>query len=269
MLPASRTLAIVALTTTLISCSGQAVPATTPAGSPEKLHIHATTATIPLVLDLTTAYTEEHPLVSFDTRNTNYRSSLEHLLNGEIAYFLSNHLNADAPWAAPIGYDGIVVLAHPDVDVEQLTTEQLRAIYQGRITNWQQCGGQDQAITVFSRESGSGTRAEFERMVMGRRQTTLAAHVMSSSRNMLEGVQQTPGGIGYISIGYLADVQHPLQIDGVMASLQTVADSSYPLRSTLFVIGRLDPQESYRQFIGWIQSPQGQAVVARRYAPLN
>lgn len=269
MVPAKRTLVVVAITTTFVSCSSQAVPATTPTMPAEPLRIYATTATLPLVFDLTTTYTETQPQTTFETQAANYQTMLDFLLRGTAPYFLSTHLSSQDLWAAPIGFDGIVIIVNPDVSISNLTTEQIRMIYQGRITDWQTLGNETGQVVVFSREAGSGTRAEFERMVMGRRYTTANALVASSSEHMVELVAQTPGGIGYVSINYVRDSVRPLSIDGVRPTLASISNHRYPLRSTMFIIGLNEPQDEYRAFIGWIQSPSGQEIVGRQYVPLN
>lgn len=267
-------LAIVALTTTLVSCSAQTVPASTPTLETESLRLYATTATAPLVNDLTFAYSDSFPNLRFSTRSANYESLLDDLRSDVIAYFLSNHLPADSPlWAAPIGQDAIVMVAHADTRVFRPTLEQIHAIYRGRITRWSEIGGADMPVSVISREHGAGTRAEFERQVMGQTPTTANAIVAPSSDAMLQAVRATPGSIGYVSMGFLrmkgASGLNILAVEGVMPTPETVFDSTYPLRSTLFVVGLEEPQASYRAFIGWMQSPAGQTIIRRHYAPLN
>ncbi len=267
MKPAKRTLAIVALTTTLMSCSSQAVPATMPTAPVETLRIYATTATLPLVMDLTTAYSDTPP-VSFDTRNSNYQTILNDLLSGETPYFITNHLPLESTlWAAPIGQDGIAIITHPQTPVQNLTLEQLRDIYQGRITRWDQAGNlpHPQEITLFTRENGSGTRLEFEQMVMGRRITTANARVAFSSQNMIENIAQTPNSIGYVSISYLEARVQAIPINDSLPTQQNIRDNIYPLRSTLYITGLQPPEGRYLTFFGWVQSLQGQAIVARRY----
>ncbi|GAB4519064.1 MAG: phosphate ABC transporter substrate-binding protein [Anaerolineae bacterium] len=266
MHPAKRTLAIVALTTSLVSCTTQAMPASTPTQPTETLRIYATTATLPLLIDLTTAYNGSPP-VSFDTYNTNYQTMLDELRSGETPYFLTNHLENNL-WAAPVGQDGIAIITHPSLSLDNLTLEQLRDIYQGRTTRWDQLNGDAANIVLFSREAGSGTRAEFERMVMGRRRTSTTALIASSSENMVEQVARTPYSLGYVSIGYLNERVRPLALDGVLPTADNIFNSLYPLRSTIHIVGQQAPTGSYLVFFGWIQSPEGQAIVAQRYVPL-
>jgi len=264
---ARRTLVVIAFT--LVSCSSQMVPAATPTSNTAVLRLYASTPAIPLANELTTTYTQRYPTVTFDVVTGNYEAMVEQMMKEEGTYFLSNHLPADSPlWAAPIGQDGIAVLVHPDNLANALTTGELRDIYQGRVSNWQELGLTNQPITVISREDGSGTRAEFERLVMGERRTTRSAQIAPSSAAMLTSVSRDPGSIGYVSMSYLTPDVRSVIVDGIAPTLENVANNTYPLRSTLFIIGQEEPQTDYRAFIGWVQSPDGQAIVARQYAPL-
>lgn len=274
---ARRTLAILALTTsTLMSCTGNVTPANTPTIETQNLRLYTTSATSPLTMQLTTSYADVTPSLTVDTRTGNYRATRERFENAETPYFITNHLPVDSPlWAAPIGQDGIAIITHPDTPLENITLDQLRDIYRGRITQWQAIDAKiDSVITVISREDGSATRSEFERMVMGQATTTSNARVAPSSQSMIETVIATPGSIGYVSMGYLnatrmTDRVNLLAIGETLPTPQTVADNIYPLRSTLFVVGNVEPEDTYRAFVGWMQGPAGQVIIGQNYAPLR
>ncbi len=270
---ARRTLAIVALTATLVSCNGPIVPASTPTTTSDSLHMLTTSATLPLAAELVSAYSQSHHLPGVDIRSGSYEAQAASINAEHAPYILTHYLPADSPfWAAPIGQDGIAVIAHPSIDITNLSEAQLRDIYQGRINRWESLGGPDADIVVFSREKGSGTRSVFQRLVMGRRQTTPNALIALSSEQMLQAISQTAYSIGFISGGYLnssdSSSVHMLTINNVPLSAQNVATSRYPLRTTLFIAGVEDPTGVYRAFIGWLQSAEGQAVVANHYVPL-
>lgn len=277
MRSAKQTLAIVALTTSLMSCScvGTATPASTPTIPTENLLLYTTTATTRLALDLTLAYTETQPQINLESQSANFQASLNQIMNGTAPYFLTNHLPFDSPlWGAPIAQDGIALITNLNIPINNLSIEQLRLIYQGRIRSWSNFSNiNNQPITIFTRENGSGTRSEFERLVMGSRLTTPNAIIATSSDNMLTRVINTPNSIGYISMSLILNTPAQFQINlltinGIELTQQAVTDNSYPLRSTIYIVGLQEPTENYLTFIAWIQSQQGQAVVAQHYAPL-
>jgi phosphate transport system substrate-binding protein len=271
MLRAKRALVVIAFT--LVSCSGSGVPASTPTQSaPTSLRLLTTTPTLPLVQNVTSAYTAMNPSIRFDIRSGNYASMLEEVVQGEAPYFVTNHFPLDSQtedlWAAPLGQDGIAVIVHPDNPIQGLTTELLRDIFQGWTTNWSAIGGADEPIVVISREDGSGTRAEFESLVMGERETTPSAQVAPSSAAVVLSVARTPGSIGYISMSYVNSTVRVLPIDGVLPLPTTIAESTYPLRSIVYIVGLAEPEGDFRAFIAWMQSIEGQTVISRTHAAL-
>lgn len=277
MRSAKQTLAIVALTTSLISssCMGTVTPASTPTLPTENLQLYTTTATTRLALDLNLAYTASQPQVQIESQSANYQTSMDELQNGNAPYVLTNHLPFDSPlWGAPIAQDGIAIITNSNIAINNLSVEQLRLIYQGRISTWDNFGDVGNApITVFSREDGSATRAEFERLVMGSRTTTPNALIATSSDDMLARVINTPNSIGYVSMSLLLNSElreqvNLVDINGIPLAQQTVANNNYPLRSTVYIVGLQEPSETYLAFIAWIQSPEGQAIVGQNYAPL-
>ncbi len=229
----------------------------------------ATTATAPLLRDTSQEYGLTHPNLVIQTTVGNHTALVEQVVRDESVYFISNHLEPDDDlWAAPIGQDGIAMILHPQNPVTDLTIEQIRGIYLGRISSWGDLGGEDRPIQVLSREAGSGMRAEFERLVMGDRLTTQTAVVVPTNPAMQAAVAANRERIGYISAATLDDTVKAIAVNGVAPTVGAIQTNTYPLRSTLFIIGAAEPDGEERAFVGWLQSPPGQAVIARRYAPL-
>jgi len=104
--------------------------------------------------------------------------------------------------------------------------------------------------------------------VMGTRRTTGTALTAASTDGVLSLVRETPGALGYISLAAVDSSVRVLAIEGVIPSLMTLADRSYPLRSTVFVIGLAEPEGAARAFIGWLQSPEGQDALKRHHKPV-
>ncbi len=261
--------ALVMVTFALVSCSSPVAPASTPTHGAVTLRLYATTAAIPLLDDLTSHYTETHPNVSFETTTGNFQTMMEQFSQTKEGYLLSNHLPDDSSMLAwPIGQDGIAVITHPKNAIDNLTSEQLRSIYLGHIGRWSEIGGIDSPLTILSREDGSSTRAEFEKLLLGERLTTQSAQIAPSSAAMMSSVAAIPNSIGYVSMSYVDSSVKVLSIDGVEPTSKTVYDNTYPLRSNLYIVGLSEPQNVYRDFVGWIQGPDGQRIVGLHYAPL-
>lgn len=267
---AGRTVAIVALA--LAGCSNPVLPASTPTSDAVFIQLNTTTATLPLMTDLTRTYAQVNPAVNFEVSVGNFESAAVQALNDPPVYFLTNHLpppEESVLWGAPIGQDGIAIITHATNPVTDLAIEQVRGIYQGRVVSWAGAGGASQTITVISREMGSGTRAEFNRLIMGERRISQSAHIAPSSAAVVTSVARQPGAIGYVSMSHLDPSVHAVRLNGVAATSENVYNNTYPLRTTLFFAGPAEPEdENLRAFFAWVQSPEGQAVVARHYTPL-
>lgn len=263
-----RTLLALAFST-LVGCSSPPQPASTPLiqTSPPPLRLYATMSVFPLLNELTAAYSD--PNVSFETRAANLQSTLTALIEGETPYILTPYLPSDIPlWAAPIAQDALVMVVHPEVSLDNLTLDELRDVYQGRVNNWSALGGADQPITLVTREDGSGLRQQFETQVMGMRRVSRAAVVATSGAAVIQTVMETRGAIGFISQAEVTNAVRILALDGIAPTREHIIAASYPLRYTIYLAGLEAPQGLYETFFTWMQSPKGQILLNNKYFSL-
>jgi len=170
-----------------------------------------------------------------------------------------------------IARDGIAIVAHPDTKVSDLTVEQVRDIFSGKVTNWKEFGGEDQNIVVVSREEGSGTRAAFEEMVMGKDVMITASAILQPSNGSIRTtVSTTPFSIGYMSFGYLDETVKSLSINGVAPTEQNAADGTYPIVRPLNMLTNGEPTGAVKAFLDFILSEAGQKLVSEDgYIPVK
>lgn len=232
-----------------------------------------------LVNMLTTTYSRQNPGITFDVVVSGEEAAARSVLNDHRSYLITDYLDdylSDtlALWAAPIGQDGIALIAHPDIGVADLSSEQVREIYGGELDNWSEIGGTQVAIVAFTRESGAGIQDALIHQLLGSKQVGSNVRIAPSDAAMRFAVERTTGAIGYMPISLLDDREHALSLDGVPPTLDTVYAQQYPLRTILYVAGAHEPDaddavgQHFRAFIGWMQSPDGQALIARYAAPL-
>ena len=162
-----------------------------------------------------------------------------------------------------IARDGIAIVAHPDVPVDGLTKEQVKDIFAGEITNWKEVGGPDKPIVVVSREEGSGTRAAFEEMVMGKEGPPIVdmAILQPSNGAVRTTVSTTPDSIGFLSFGYLDESVKALAIDGVEATEANAASGAYPIVRPLNLLTKGEPSGVVKAWLDFILSDEGQKIV--------
>lgn len=129
-------------------------------------------------------------------------------------------------------YDGIAVIVNPENEaVNSITTEQLADIYTGKITNWQEVGGENTPIFVISREESSGTRTAFEEIVdlseLGG--LTNRAAISEGNGTVQAGVAGNPNAIGYVSFSYINESVKTLTVNGIEPTVDKAKSGEYPL----------------------------------------
>jgi len=168
-----------------------------------------------------------------------------------------------------IAYDGIAVVTNPDLELPSLSLLQVKTIFAGEITNYEEVGGADAEIIVVSREEGSGTRAAFEELVMesGEEAGEISedALLQQSNGQIRTTVSTTPNAIGYISFGFLDESVNIVSIDGFEPSVANVKNGSYPVFRPLNMLTNGDPDPLAKAFLDFILSAEGQAIVAEEY----
>ncbi len=164
-----------------------------------------------------------------------------------------------------LAYDGIAVVTNAAQTVTDLTIEQIKRIYAGEITNWNEVGGSNEDIVVVSREEGSGTRAAFEELVMGTTLITASAILQSSTGALKTTVAGNRRAIGYISMGYLDSSVKALSINGVAGTEENAKNGSYPIVRPLIYVTLGEPTGIIKKYIDFCRGRAGQAIVAEDY----
>ena len=161
-----------------------------------------------------------------------------------------------------VAIDGIAVITHTSNTVSDLTAQQLTDIYTGKITNWVDLGGADEAIVVLGREAGSGTRGAFEELLDVADQCAYAQE-LDSTGGVLAKVASTPGSIGYVSLDVVDDTVKALSLDGVEPTEENIVAGSYKLSRpfVMATLGTVDEQNDLvKTWFGFVQSDAGKAV---------
>ena len=165
----------------------------------------------------------------------------------------------------PIARDAIVMIVHPSNPVPPLAPGQIRDIYAGNITRWQDVGGSDAAIVLVGRDSAAGTREVFTEKIMGTVNTTPSMLEKNSNGAVQTSVAPNPGAIGYVGLGYVdATVRAlDLQVNGtaVAPSVENVKSGAYPLSRELFFVTRGEATGLAKQFIDFTLSVEGQQII--------
>jgi len=140
------------------------------------------------------------------------------------------------PFTHVVAMDGLPILVHPSNPVKNLTVEQVRGIYTGKITNWKEVGGADMKIVKVSRDTNSGTYETFETMVMNKEKIAQDTEYVGSNGAVRSRVQTTPAAIGYAGLGFVDDTVKALDINNVSPDRNTVASGRYPISRPLYMV---------------------------------
>ena len=170
----------------------------------------------------------------------------------------------------PIALDGLAAVVHKSNPITGLTREQIRRIFCGDVSNWQEVGGDNRPIHLITREEGSGTREAFVKLVMeahGPDETIgrISPRAMAQESNgaVRELVRHDRGAIGYMSLGLVNGELRILEVDGVYPTVQEVVNKRYPLvRPFLFVTKGVPPPDA-QAFIDYVLSPAGQQLLQK------
>jgi phosphate transport system substrate-binding protein len=175
-----------------------------------------------------------------------------------------------------IAYDGITVVVNTKNPVSKLTLNQLHGIYNGSISNWKQVGGEDKIISAISRDSSSGTYADFKNDVLLGDEYRADALTQATTGGIVSEVSQNPNAIGYIGFAYIDKSTKVLSLDHgkgpVLPTPQTIRSGEYPLFRTLQIYTNGEPKEGTltKEFSDFMLSQKGQDIVSKvGYIPLK
>ena len=180
----------------------------------------------------------------------------------------------------PIGVDALVFIVNQDNPVQQLTQQQLRDIYAGKITNWKEVGGKDQEIVAFQRGEDSGSQTLFRKLLIQGGElmdppTELAPAAMGELVDSIAAYNNSANAIGF-SVYYYIDQMYSkpglrlLAVDGVAPSNDSLADGSYPLCNDFYAVIHPDSaaDSPERQLYDWLDTDAGIACIRKAgYVP--
>lgn len=214
------------------------------------------------------SFMEQNPNVTVTVEYTGSGAGIESVTAGscdigDSSRALTDDEKANGIEENIVAIDGIAVITDKDNSVTELSSDDLKKIYTGEITNWNELGGNDEAIVVIGREAASGTRGAFEELLDIADQCKYAQE-LDSTGAVLAKVGSTPGAIGYVSLDVLDDTVTAMNLDGVEPTEENIVAGKY-LLSRPFVMatkGKIDEQnDTVKAWFDYINSDAGQEVI--------
>jgi len=169
-----------------------------------------------------------------------------------------------------VANDAIVPVVHPKNKVKNLSVDQLSQIYQGKITNWKEVGGEDLKIVVISRDSSSGTFESWDHFVMKKARVAPQAQMLASNGAIVTAIAKNRYAIGYLGIGYVNKSVKALQVNGITASVATAISKEYPFSRELYMYTNGEARGDVAKYLDFVKSAEGQKIVVKEgFVPLT
>jgi len=214
------------------------------------------------------AFTSENSDITFTYNPTGSGSGITAVSEGRCDIGLSsrplkNEEKASGLTEIILAYDGIAIIINRENPIDDLTLEQISAIYTGEISNWSEVGGNDAAIVLIGREAGSGTRDGFE-SITGTEDARQYRQELTSTGDVITTVSQNPDAIGYASLASVKDSVKAISVDGVTATEDTVKDGSYSIQRPFFLVTKTDTKlsETAQMFFDYITSGDAAEIIS-------
>ncbi len=232
------------------------------------ISISGSTSVGPLMGKLAEKYEEDNSNVSIEINEVGSSAGIKDTINGVSEIGMSSRElkseEASEVEATTIAYDGIAIITNKNNQIKNITIDEIKGIYTGKITNWNQIeGGKDAPIVVVSREEGSGTRDAFQEIV-GYKSEDLVSNAMIA--NATGAVKETVAGnenaIGFVSFEYLDDKVNIVNVENVEPKAELVQSGEYKISRPFIVVTKKDSiSEEGQKFIDFILSEEGQTMV--------
>lgn len=255
----------------------------TPAPIPSNnLTIKGSTTLLPIVQKAVDAFKKKKPEINVTYNSSGSQIGINALTDGYADIALSSRelkqeekqkLRArnKAAKETIVAWDGIMPIVHPSNPVKNLTLAQLKDIYTGKVTDWEQVGGKKGNIVVVARDFSSGTHEAWAELVLNNEPVLKSAQEKVTSEEVLETIASTPNAIGYDGIGYVEGNARikPVSVEGNLASAHSILDKSYKIARPLYLFTSEKTTTAVIAFLQFMTSPEGQAVVKEaRFVPL-
>jgi len=238
----------------------------------EDLKIDGSTTVLPVAQRAAELFMKKYPNVKVFVSGSGSGTGIKALIDGTTNVATSSREAKDKEVASgkakgvtltghKVALDGIIPVVHPSMKINDITLEQLRDIYNGKIRSWKELGGPNRPISVVSRDTSSGTYEVWEEKILKGDRVRPDALLVASNGQAVQTVAQNKYAIGYIGIGYLEKIVKILKVNGKTASPGSVRDGSWPIARPLFMYTNGKPSGVKAKFIDFMLSKEGQKIV--------
>ncbi|UDF15141.1 phosphate ABC transporter substrate-binding protein [Bacillus pumilus] len=232
--------------------------------------ISGSSAMQPLVLAAAEKFMDKHPKADIQVQAGGSGTGLSQVSEGSVQIGNSDvfaeekdGIDAKALTDHKVAVVGMAAAVNPEVGVKDITKDELKKIFTGKIKNWKELGGKDQKITLVNRPDSSGTRATFVKYALDG--ATPAEGITEDSSNTVKKlIAETPGAVGYLAFSYLTDDKiTPLSIDGVKPEESNVESGKYTIWAYEHSYTKGEPDGLAKQFLDYLMSDEVQKEIVK------
>lgn len=231
------------------------------------LVIKGSTTVLPIAQKTAEAYMSQNPDVKISISGGGSGNGIKALIDGSTDVADSSRFikdkevelavqNGRYPVPFAVAYDCIIPVVHPSNTINNLTLDQLKAIYKGEVKNWKDLGGPDRPIVVISRDTSSGTYEVWEEKVMKKERVSPAALLQASNGAVVQAVSSNKNAIGYIGLGYVDKSVRPTTVNNIKGSPETTLNGTFPISRALYMFTNGWPTGDTANFINFVMHPQ-------------
>jgi phosphate transport system substrate-binding protein len=238
-----------------------------------KIVIKGSTTVLPIAQKVAEAYMKEHPDVKITISGGGSGNGIKALIDGSTDIADSSRFIKEKevklavergayPVPFAVAYDCIVPVVHPSNPVTDISMEQLKDIYMGKVKNWKELGGPDKKIVVISRDTSSGTYEVWHKKVLKKQRVFPGALLQASNGAIVQAVAKNKNAIGYIGLGYVERTVKALTVNRIGGSEETTLNGTYPVSRALYMFTGGWPKGDTLNFLNYVIHPEkGQKLV--------
>ena len=225
-----------------------------------------------LVPTLAEEYKAKNPGVSFEIAAEGSTTGIAAIIDGTAQIGMSSRRAKTTEVSAAqakgvtmnpiiVAYDGIAIIVNANCPVKNLTKRQVEQIFAGDITDWSAVGGPAGKISIYTRNTSSGTYSDFKDLAMKKRDYASSSQKMAGNEQITSEVGKNPNGIGYVGLAYINDAGiKVVSIEGLVPDKASVLAKKYPYARPTFYYTNGEPTGEAAKFIEFTLSDEGQKI---------
>lgn len=226
-----------------------------------------------LVPQLAEAYKAKNPGVSFEIAAEGSTTGIAAIIDGTAQVGMSSRRAKQTEMSLAtakgvalkptiVAYDGIGIIVNANSPITKLTKRQVEQIFAGDVTDWSAVGGRPGKISIYTRNTSSGTYQDFKDLAMNRRDYAKSSQKMAGNEQIAAEVSKNPSGIGYVGLAYLeAPGIKVVPVDGATPSKESVLAKKYPFARPTFYYTNGEPSGEAAKFVEFTHSPEGKRII--------